>query len=47
MASLLLTLPEQPDDADTPLRNVVMGPLVPDVDDFSDASACTSPPATA
>jgi crotonobetaine/carnitine-CoA ligase len=34
MASFLLTLPEQPDDAETPLRNVVMGPLVPDVDDF-------------
>jgi crotonobetaine/carnitine-CoA ligase len=34
MASFLMTLPEQPGDADNPLRNVVMGPLVPDVEKF-------------
>jgi crotonobetaine/carnitine-CoA ligase len=26
--------PEQPDDADTPLRHVMMGPVVPEVDEF-------------
>jgi len=34
MASFLMTLPEQPDDADNPLRSVMMGPLVADVDEF-------------
>jgi crotonobetaine/carnitine-CoA ligase len=34
MAPFLLMQPEQPDDADTPLRHVIMGPLVPQVEDF-------------
>jgi carnitine-CoA ligase len=34
MAPFLLMQPEQPDDADTPLRHVVMGPLVPQVEEF-------------
>jgi carnitine-CoA ligase len=34
MAPFLLLQPEQPDDADTPLRHVMMGPLVPQVDEF-------------
>ena len=34
MAPFLLLQPESPDDADTPLRHVVMGPLVPQVDAF-------------
>jgi carnitine-CoA ligase len=34
MAPFLLLQPEQPDDADTPLRRVMMGPLVPQVDEF-------------
>ncbi|HEY7106852.1 MAG TPA: AMP-binding protein [Acidimicrobiia bacterium] len=34
MAPFLMAAPEQPDDADSPLRHVMMGPLVPVVDDF-------------
>jgi crotonobetaine/carnitine-CoA ligase len=34
MASFLMAMPEQPDDADTPLRHVTMGPLVAEVEDF-------------
>jgi carnitine-CoA ligase len=34
MAPFLLLQPEEPGDADTPLRHVMMGPLVPQVDDF-------------
>jgi crotonobetaine/carnitine-CoA ligase len=34
MAPFLLMQPEAPDDADTPLRHVMMGPLVPQVDEF-------------
>ncbi len=34
MAPFLLLQPEQPDDADTPLRHVVMGPLTPHVEEF-------------
>ena len=34
MAPFLLMQPEQPDDADTPLRHVMMGPLVPQVEEF-------------
>jgi len=34
MAPFLMLAPEQPDDADTPLRHVMMGPLVPQVDEF-------------
>jgi len=30
----LVQMPEQPDDRDIPLRNMVMAPLVPDLDDF-------------
>jgi carnitine-CoA ligase len=35
MAPFLLMQPEQPDDADTPLRHVVMGPVVPQVEEFA------------
>ena len=34
MASFLMAMPEQPDDADNPLVNVSMGPLVAEVDEF-------------
>ena len=34
ISAFLLAMPEKPDDADTPLRNVMMGPLVPQVDEF-------------
>jgi crotonobetaine/carnitine-CoA ligase len=34
MAPFLMLQPEQPDDADTPLRHVMMGPLVPQVEAF-------------
>ena len=34
MAPFLMAAPEQPDDADTPLRHVMMGPLVPEVEEF-------------
>ena len=34
MASFLMAMPEQPDDADNPLENVSMGPLVAEVEAF-------------
>jgi crotonobetaine/carnitine-CoA ligase len=34
MASFLMAMPEQPDDADNPLTNVSMGPLVAEVEEF-------------
>ncbi len=34
MASLLMLAEPQPDDADTPLENVYMGPLIPQVEEF-------------
>jgi carnitine-CoA ligase len=34
MAPFLMMAPEQPDDADSPLRHVMMGPLVPEVESF-------------
>jgi crotonobetaine/carnitine-CoA ligase len=34
MAALLMLAPPSPDDADTPLRNVFMGPLIPQVEEF-------------
>jgi crotonobetaine/carnitine-CoA ligase len=34
MAPFLLMQPEQPDDAGSPLRHVMMGPLVPQVEEF-------------
>jgi len=34
MAAWLLAMPEQPDDADTPLSKVFMGPLVAQIDEF-------------
>jgi crotonobetaine/carnitine-CoA ligase len=34
MASLLLAQPEKPDDADNPLRGVIMAPLIPDLERF-------------
>jgi crotonobetaine/carnitine-CoA ligase len=34
MAPFLLMQPKRPDDADTPLRHVMMGPLVPEVEEF-------------
>jgi crotonobetaine/carnitine-CoA ligase len=34
MAPFLMLQPERPDDGDTPLRHVMMGPLVPQVDEF-------------
>jgi crotonobetaine/carnitine-CoA ligase len=34
MASFLMAMPEQPDDADNPLVNVSMGPLVAEIDEF-------------
>jgi crotonobetaine/carnitine-CoA ligase len=34
MASFLMAMPEQPDDADNPLVNVSMGPLVAEVEEF-------------
>ncbi len=34
MASLLMQQPERPDDADQPLRGVIMAPLIPDLDGF-------------
>ncbi len=36
IAAFLLLQPEQPGDADTPLRHVMMGPLVPEVDQFKE-----------
>jgi crotonobetaine/carnitine-CoA ligase len=34
MAPFLMMAPEQPDDAESPLRHVMMGPLVPQVEEF-------------
>jgi crotonobetaine/carnitine-CoA ligase len=34
LAAMLLLPPRQPDDADTPLERVYMGPLVPQLDEF-------------
>jgi crotonobetaine/carnitine-CoA ligase len=34
MAALLMSLPEEPSDADTPLEKVYMGPLIPQVEEF-------------
>jgi crotonobetaine/carnitine-CoA ligase len=34
MAALLMLLPEDPADADTPLERVYMGPLIPQVEEF-------------
>ena len=34
MAALLMLLPEDPSDADTPLEKVYMGPLIPQVEEF-------------
>ena len=34
MAALLMLAPPAPDDADTPLENVFMGPLIPQVEEF-------------
>ena len=34
IASFLFGMPERPDDADNPLKAVVMGPVIPEVDDF-------------
>ena len=34
MAALLMLAPPSPDDADTPLENVFMGPLIPQVEEF-------------
>jgi crotonobetaine/carnitine-CoA ligase len=34
MAPFLMLAAERPDDADTPLRHVMMGPLVPQVEEF-------------
>ncbi len=34
IASFIYGMPEQPDDADNPLKAVVMGPVIPEVEDF-------------
>ncbi len=34
IASFLMAMPEKPDDADNPLKAVLMGPVLPEVDDF-------------
>jgi crotonobetaine/carnitine-CoA ligase len=34
MTALLYSAPPQPDDADNPLRNVLLGPMIPEIDDF-------------
>jgi crotonobetaine/carnitine-CoA ligase len=34
MTALLYSAPPQPDDADTPLRNAILGPMIPEIDDF-------------
>ncbi len=36
MAALLMLAPPQPDDADTPLERVFMGPLIPQVEEFKE-----------
>jgi crotonobetaine/carnitine-CoA ligase len=45
MASLLLAQPEKPDDADNPMRGVIMAPLIPDLERFRrrfDVRVCTA-----
>ena len=34
MTALLYSAPPSPDDADNPLRNVILGPMIPEIDDF-------------
>jgi crotonobetaine/carnitine-CoA ligase len=34
MTALLYSATPEPDDADNPLRNVVLGPMIPEIDDF-------------
>ncbi len=34
MTALLHSAPPQPDDADSPLRNAILGPMIPEIDDF-------------
>jgi carnitine-CoA ligase len=34
MTALLYSAPPQPDDADTPLRNAILGPMIPEIVDF-------------
>jgi carnitine-CoA ligase len=34
MAAMLLMMPEQPDDADNPVDNVMMGPIIPNIEEF-------------
>jgi crotonobetaine/carnitine-CoA ligase len=34
MTSLVYSAPPSPDDADNPLRNVILGPMIPEIDDF-------------
>jgi crotonobetaine/carnitine-CoA ligase len=35
MASMLLAAPARPDDADNPLERVMLGPLMPEIEDFT------------
>jgi crotonobetaine/carnitine-CoA ligase len=34
MTALLHSAPPSPDDADNPLRDVILGPMIPEIDDF-------------
>jgi len=34
MTALVYSAPPSPDDADNPLRNVILGPMIPEIDDF-------------
>ncbi len=34
MTALLFSAPPSPDDADNPLRDVILGPMIPEIDDF-------------
>jgi crotonobetaine/carnitine-CoA ligase len=34
MTSLIYSPPPSPDDADNPLRNVILGPMIPEIEDF-------------
>jgi crotonobetaine/carnitine-CoA ligase len=34
MTALLYSAPPESDDADNPLRNVILGPMIPEIDDF-------------
>ena len=34
MTALLYSAPPSPDDADNPLRDVILGPMIPEIDDF-------------